>query len=122
MLRTVTTILVLLVLAGCAHLEARRQANELQLASQDHAACVARGLHYPGADYVSCRYGLQNTRALRQVKCLEMAQMAANPRPALAPGCEPPPASREALERGRFECWVRAQLGNDYILCGERGR
>ncbi|HKT32270.1 MAG TPA: hypothetical protein VJS89_07255 [Gammaproteobacteria bacterium] len=113
------TMLVLLVV-GCANIQARRHADELRAMRQDDEYCVAQGTHYPESAYINCRYAVQDARALQQWKSLKMAQTAANPRALTTPPPHYATNSYHSLDRERFYCWPEPQFGNTYIFCGER--
>jgi hypothetical protein len=121
-----TLILLLLIIPaladGCASLEARRHASELQIMRQDDEYCVSRGLHYPDTAYVSCRYTVQNSRARQQWKCLQLANAAASPKSLVTPPVNNAPENFRPLDRDHFECWPEPQLGGTYIFCGERAK
>lgn len=122
MQRTLIVLTLLALAAGCANLEARRHASELQSMRQDDEYCVGQGLHYPDTAYLDCRYRLQNTRTYRQWKSLQMALTAARPQ-----AMTPPPAPSSVgdfrpLDRERFACWSEPQFGGNYIFCGERDK
>ena len=119
-----TLILLLLTVpalaAGCANLEARRHANELQIMRQDDEYCVSQGLHYPDTAYVTCRYGVQNARARQQWRCLQLANAAANPKSLVTPPVNNAAQNFQPLDRSLFECWQEPQFGGTYIFCGQR--
>lgn len=120
MTRTLMLLIALTLLVGCANIEARRHASELRAMSQDDEFCIRQGLHYPDPVYVDCRYRLQNARAFRQWKSLELAQTAAIPKPVVGPASVRSSEIFHALNRDRFRCWPDPQFGHDYIFCGER--
>ena len=119
-----TLILALLAIlalaAGCADLDARRHANELQTMRQDDEYCVNRGLHFPDPAYVDCRYAVQNARARQQWKCLQLANAAANPKSLVTPPASNATENFQPPDRSHFECWQEPQFGGTYIFCGER--
>lgn len=115
-------LVTLIVAAGCSNLAARRHANELQIMRQDDEYCVGQGLYYPDPSYITCRYQLQDSRALNQWESLQLAQAAAKPAPTRAPPFPGIAASSHILDRDRFRCWPEPQFGHTYIFCGERDR
>lgn len=122
MQRTLSLLIILVLTAGCANLEARRHANELQSMRQDDEYCVTRGVHYPDPAYINCRYAVQDARALQQWKSLQMAQTAANPRALMTLPSHYATESYHSLDRERFACWPEPQFGGNYIFCGERDK
>ncbi|MGH8293242.1 MAG: hypothetical protein ACRESA_07195 [Gammaproteobacteria bacterium] len=120
--RTLILLLTLVLAVGCANIETRRHANELQSMRQDDEYCIGHGLRYPNPAYINYRYKLQNSRALRLWKSLQLAQAAVRPKPIV--GSSPPDVTQifHALDRARFQCWPEPQFGYDYIFCGERDK
>lgn len=114
-MKTITLLSALVLLAaGCASLAPNEHADELSSNRTDDETCVAKGLHYPTPDYVSCRWSLQNERLRRRWKDVQMLQTAGRPAPA-APGA----AGFVPLDRDRFDCRPEPQFGGDYVFCGE---
>ncbi|MDE2345807.1 MAG: hypothetical protein KGL13_05010 [Gammaproteobacteria bacterium] len=112
----VLTLAVMMV-SACSTWETRQHASELSQMRQDDEACVAKGRHYPDADYISCRYQLQNDRAYYAWKCLQMTKC-----PRGLPNASPQPITQteeyKPLDEARFHCWKVTQFGGDYIYCG----
>ncbi len=113
-MKTVILLCGALLVIGCSSLAPNEHADELSTNRADDEACVAQGLHYPAADYVSCRWSLQNERLRRRWKNVQMLQTAGRPAPA-APG----DAGFVPLDRNRFNCHPEPQFGGDYVFCSE---
>lgn len=120
MQRMLTVLMLLMLVAGCADIQARRHADELQIMRQDDEYCISQGLYYPDSAYTDCRYRIQSARALQQWKSLQMAQTAANPKAVMTPPSHYATQSYHPFDRERFCCWPEPQFGNTYIFCGER--
>lgn len=122
MSRLLLSLILLLLVAGCANLEAARHANELRTMRLDNDYCTSHGLRYPDPAYVTCRYSIQNARTLKQWKSLQLAQTASKPNPLVTPPPRTPAPNFHPLNRDRFKCWEEPQFGDTYIFCGERAR
>lgn len=122
MQRVLILLIMLALAAGCADVEARRHANELQTMRQDDEYCLSQGLHYPDPTYIDCRYRVQDARAFRQWRSLQMANSAAKPQALAPPPVHNPVVNFHALNRDRFTCWPEPQFGGTYIFCGERNK
>lgn len=120
MQRMLTLLILLMLVVGCANIQAHRHATELQTMRQDDEYCVSHGLHYPDSAYINCRYAVQDARALHQWKSLQMAQTAANPKTVMTPPSHYATESYHSLDREGFYCWPEPQFGDTYIFCGER--
>jgi hypothetical protein len=111
-------LLLILIFTGCAAIQSRQHANELNQMRQDDEACIKQGLHYPDADYVSCRYNLENARLHYAWKCVQMLKCtgttptSTSPRPIIQTEAYKP------LDVEHFRCWPEPQFGVDYIFCG----
>lgn len=119
MQRRFILLIILVLTASCANLEARRHANKLQSMRQDDEYCVGQGLRYPDTAYVDCRYRLQNARAYRQWKSLQVAHTAASPQAMTPPPLPSTVGEFRPLDREGFACWPEPQFGGNYIFCGE---
>lgn len=113
-MKTILLFCSALLVAGCSMFAPSEHAKELSTNRADDETCVARGLHYPSADYVSCRWSLQNERLRRRWRDAQMLGTAGKPAPtgAGADGFQP-------LDHTRFECHPEPQFGGDYVFCGE---
>ncbi len=109
----------ILMLAGCSAWEAHQHADELSQMRQDDDYCVNKGVHYPDADYVSCRYELQNHRLYYEWKCLQMARCAST-QPSTSPQAFTQTETYRPLDKKHFQCWKEPQFGGDYVYCGEK--
>lgn len=61
-MKLLMALLLIPVLGGCSTWGTHQHANELSQMQQDDEYYINKGVHYPDADYVSCRYNLQNER------------------------------------------------------------
>lgn len=110
-------LLLILMLTGCSAMASRQHANELNQMRQDDESCINKGVHYPGAGYVSCRYDLQNERLLYEWKC-EQILKCMTISPIVSPGSFVQTETYKPLDFEHFRCWPECQFGLDYIFCG----
>jgi len=118
-MRWVMALLLMLTLGACSEWTAHQHANELSRMRQDDDACVNKGVHYPEADYVSCRYNLQNERLYYDWKCMQMVKCAST-QPTAVPSPFNQTEAYKPLDEEHFRCWKEPQFGGDYVYCGVR--
>lgn len=118
-MRLLMALLLIPILGGCSAWEAHQHANEISQVRQDDEYCVNKGVHYPDADYVSCRYNLQNDRLYYEWKCMQMVKCAST-QPTIAPSAFNQAETYKPLDQGHFRCWKEPQFGGDYVYCGVR--
>ncbi|HVC29280.1 MAG TPA: hypothetical protein VNF48_06975 [Gammaproteobacteria bacterium] len=118
-MRWVMALLLMLTLGACSEWVAHQHANELSQMRQDDEACVNKGVHYPEADYVNCRYNLQNERLYYNWKCMQMAKCAST-QPSTGPSPFNQTETYKPLDVEHFQCWKEPQFGGDYVYCGEK--
>ncbi|MGA9855622.1 MAG: hypothetical protein WBR29_10135 [Gammaproteobacteria bacterium] len=112
---------LILSLGACSAWEAHQHANELSQMNQDDEYCINKGVHYPDAGYVSCRYNLQNERLYYEWKCMQMAKCAST-QPTTAPSAFNQTETYKPLDEEHFRCWKEQEFGSDTVYCGEKDK
>lgn len=106
-------------ISACAAWRGADLARERRDADKDHAACVAAGREFPGADYTACRLAAAETRAQRQ-----WLELTLNQRMAASRDTElvrtPPSAPYRPIDSARFRCETRGQEAETWIACREQ--
>ena len=107
------SLLLLLLLAGCATWHEDQHARELSDNRLDDGYCADHGLHYPDPGYVQCRRQLVDRRIYRDWQNLRLMHQAGQP--ALGAAAVP---TYSHPDPAHFHCHPEPQFGNDYVFCG----
>ncbi|HVA54391.1 MAG TPA: hypothetical protein VNI53_01125 [Gammaproteobacteria bacterium] len=118
-MRWIMALLVILALGTCSAWESHEHASVPSQMRQDDEYCINKGVHYPDAVYVSCRYNLQNDHLYYAWKCMQMIKCV-HTQPTTTPSAFNQTESYKPLDEEHYRCWKEPQFGGDFVYCGVR--
>ncbi|MCG8435024.1 MAG: hypothetical protein MJA83_13420 [Gammaproteobacteria bacterium] len=112
-------IVLIVFLGGCAAIQEKTRAKEVQLAQNDHAACLERGHDYPSERYRKCRLYLADQRLREtwmEVQLMKRYQQPTTPE-FVRPNTPAPAEPYRPIRDDEFFCEPRFYEDSEYIHC-----